>query len=433
MFLPSPDAPRMPISRCAPLAALAILLLPQPAPVRAAPVDRCEVVGAARLEVDRQGGMIPLPGLADDGGSVTAVAVCGGRAAGVAWEVTGRQTVREGGDDRRALRLTRLSRSVPLDDAWSLTVGKTPRGWGVGYAAQPLDFLGQSRRPGDLEDRYHEREASVLAALDYTAGAVGYSLIVADTRQSREPQLQVIALAERQVGATHLVAVAQKPERMAPGLGGGFSSVIGAALELHGSAFFRQGSEHPVHRALLDNRPAFFGPSTFFAAGETPVGPWRRDSGRVYARWVVGGQWTHETGLNVVAEWLHDGARLSGAEWSRLRALTRFHASGAALGVPPAGVEGNLRHDARLLAPDGAMRDTAFLRLSRPFDGWDGEVRALVNAVDFSSALGLRVTVPLRGAARVWLDAAATVGRPGSEFGEVPAAGAITLATSITF
>lgn len=415
------------MSRHAFLAALALCLLLHPVPGRAASVDRCEVVGAATVDVARQGDMVPLTGLADDGSSVAAVAMCGGRAGGVTWEVTAQQTVREGGDDRRSLRLTRLSRSIHLDDAWRLTVGKTPRGWDVGYAAQPLDFLGQSRRLGDLEDRYHEREASVLAALDYSTGEAGYSLIVADDRQDEDRQLQVIALAERQVGATQLLGVVQKPEKQPLGVGGGFSTVVGAALELHGSAFFRQGSAHPVHRSLLDNQPAFF------RAGDEPVGAWRRESGRVFPRWVVGGQWTHESGLNVVAEWVHDGAKLSGAEWSRLRSLTRFHALGARLGVPSAGVDGNLRHDARVLSPDGAMRDYAFVRLSRPFNGWDGEVRGLVNMVDFSTALGLRVTIPVGPAARVWLDASANVGRTGSEFGEVPAVGAITLATSITF
>lgn len=415
------------MSRRAALAAIALAVLVPSTSAPAAPVDGCEIVGAATLAAERRSALVPVPGLAEDGASATAVAVCGGSVAGAAWEVTGRQSGREGGDDRRALRLTRLSRSVPLDDAWSVTVGKTPRGWDVGYAAQPLDVLGQSRRLGDLEDRLHEREHSVLAALDYSTGNAAFSLIVADDRQAGVAQGQLIALAERQIGPTRLLGVAQKPETQPPGIGGGFSSVVGAALELHGSAFVRQGSVHPVHRSLVDDRPAFFAP------GEDPVGAWRHDSGRLYARWVVGGQWTHASGLNVLAEWLHDGARLSRREWGQLRSLARFHASGAALGVPPEGVAGNLRHDARLLSPDGAMRDYAFVRLSRPFEGWDGEVRALVNAVDLSTAFGLRLTVPVHATARLWLDASATAGRPGSEFGEVPAAGTVTLATSITF
>lgn len=415
--------------RFLPLAlALVLTLLPS---LAAAVEPQCEAIAAVRADTERRTAMAPLSGLAEDGASLLGVGVCAGRTAAATWEVTARQDMREGGEDRRALRVTRLSRRFHLDDAWSLTLGKEARGWDVGYAAQPLDVLGQAPLGGGLEDRLHEREASVLVALDGALGDSGFSLIVADDRRDPASAAQIIALAERQIGQAHVLALVQKPERQSPGAGAAVSTVVGAALELHASAFVRRGSDRPIHRALLDGRPAFFGP------GATPVADWRRDDGTLFAQGVAGGQWTAESGLNVVAEWIHDGAKLSRSQWARLRALTRFHANGAALGVPPAGVTGNLRDDARMLSPGGAMRDYAFVRLSQPFDGWDGEVRALVNAADGSAALGLRVTVPLaglgNGAARLWVDATTTAGRAGSEFGEVPAAQSLTVATSIPF
>lgn len=343
------------------------------------------------------------------------------------WQLRADEIRSEGGGERHALALRHLYRRIEVDDSWSVTLGKAARGWDFGYAAQPLDFLGDPRDVNDVEDRFHLRKASVFGGVDYASGNSTYGLVIGEYRQTGDNQPQVIATAETQFGATHVLAVAQKPEEQPPGIGAGFSTVVGQSLELHGSAFFRQGTARKIHRSLLDGR------KTFYRKGDDPIADWRAASTRWFPRWVTGGQWTAESGLNVVTEWLHDESGLSRDQWSLLRDLADFHAAGASLGLPGDAIEGNLRNDARTLSLGGSMRDYVFLRLALPFGGMDGELRTLVNAADLSTSWGIRLTWPFGQGARLWLDASLNAGRTGTEFNEVPAARAAVLATSVNF
>jgi len=88
--------------------------------------------------------------------------------------------------------------------------------------------------------------------------------------------------------------------------------------------------------------------------------------------------------------------------------------------VPPQAIAGNLGFDAASLSRGGTMREYVFLRLAQPFGQVDAEVNSLVNAFDVSAALGTRITYKASPRLQLWVDARWSVGRSGTEFGEVP-------------
>lgn len=384
---------------------------------------RCEAIATATDRAERTG-MFRVSGLAADRGwSKRAVGLCGGAVEEVVWRGRAEAALDPDGHERHRIELRHLYRSFAVEEGWTATLGKAPRGWDVGYAAQPIDFLGDRKSVRDPEDRLGERKASAFAALDHTAGPWSAFAVFGEYRLAGDRRPQFILSAERNFGALHAQAITQAPRGEPPGLGGAVTQVIGQALELHASGFVRQGNDRPVHQGVVADEGF-----RLFRRGEQPVAAWQADDGRLFPRWVAGGQWTSEDGLNLVAEWVHDRRGLSRSQWHRLAALTDLHAA-----APPAAADGNLRFDASSLWPAGTMRDYAFLRAAKSVAGVDAEARALVNLADGSADLGLRLTLPILERFRLWLDLDAAVGRPRSEFGSVPGAATALLAASATF
>ena len=289
------------------------------------------------------------------------------------------------------------------------------RGWDPGYIAQPLDFLGQPKNVRDLEDRLSERQASVFVELGRNTTEWSTSFIIGENRMYAEPQGQAIIVVEKNFNGTNMLLVTQKTFDQPAGIGSGMSTVIGEGLELHGSFFTRRGTRRPIHLSLLNYDFKFYGPNEF------PVSDYRLHDDHWYSQWVIGGQWTVPSGLNVLLEWTHDESGLSPAQWDELVALTQFHANGASLGVPSAAVSGNLAYDADTLSRNGgSMQDYLFVRFSYPLQSLEFEISSLINTYDQSHSSGIRITYKPAQRWQTWIDMRWNQGDTGTEFGEVP-------------
>ncbi len=390
-------------------------------PVTAAPPLVCEAFVAPNM-VHERSNMFRVDGLSDpDGAAVEGGALCGGTFEGWNWQVRGAVTYEDGDWDPDPT-IRRLSHAFEIDDQWTFTIGKEPRGWDGAYVAQPLDFLGDVKDYVDIKDRLGELEPSILAAVDYFGEDWTLSAVVGENRTYDQKRVQMILTAERNLGGTNVQALLQKTPEQPLGLGGGLSSVIGQSLELHFSVFARQGTARPIHRSLVD------GDFRFFPSANNPIGAHRINDDKWYPRWVTGGQWTAVSGLNFLAEWMHDQRGLNSTQWNRLKRLTDFHASGNAFGVSGEAIDGNLRYDAASIRVGGNMRDYLFLRASYPVEQWEFEANALTNLHDASVSSGLRVTREIRDDLIAWLELRANLGRDGTEFGEVPTGHSVFLA-----
>jgi hypothetical protein len=352
--------------------------------------------------------------------------LCDGAHFGWNWQV--RAAAREQWDTSNSdssdyeIVLRQAYRTFDLGDQWTLTAGRKLRGWDTGYSAQPIDFLGEKKNSADLEDRLSERTPSVFLAFDHIGDDWTNSVIFAENRLYEKKRPQILLTAETNRHGTNLQLILQKTSDQPWGGGGGASTVIGKALELHGSFFGRRGTARPIHLSLINDDFRFYGP------GENPVSEHRLHDGTWYPQWVVGGQWTAESGLNLLMEWTHDSSGLTPEKWRQLLALSGFHAGGAAFGVPPAGIRGNVAFDAATLSRvGGTMQDYAFARAVYPFTQFDAEAYALINAYDRSSAAGVRFTYKVSRRFQSWLDLRWNRGHDGTEFGEVPVARSMLL------
>ena len=388
---------------------------------------RCEAIGVARDNHARPGSFRVGDLIAQSGPSGEGIGLCGGTVEGLVWEVRADGFAQTSGYATDRLYLRQLYRRFPLAEDWAVTVGRGLRGWDVGYVAQPVDFLGQSKNIYDLEDRFSERKTSAYAALDHFVDDWTLTGTLGQYRLYDRSLPEAIFTAETDIDGTHLLLITQKTRYQPAGGGGAISSVIGQALELHASGFARQGTDRPIHLSLINDE------SRFFPAGDNPVAAWRLHDARWYPRWVVGGQWTDDSGLNLMAEWTHDASGLTKNQWTQLMALTDFHANGARFGVPAAGIAGNLKDDAATLGQNGSMQDYLLLRVDYPLIWLETELRSLINLQDGSTSWGLRLTHNLSDNMRAWLQFDCNLGGGRSEFAQVPLGHDGLLAVSVIF
>lgn len=397
------------------------------APAHAEDELHCQAIGVAennhaRATTFRTNGLIDRPG-----NSLEGIGICGGTVERFVWEVRASGFGQDDGYATDALYLRQLYRRFEINEDWGLTAGRGLRAWDVGYVAQPTDFLGSGKSIYDLEDRLSQRRTSTFAALDHFVDGWTLNAIVGQYHGFDRSLPQAILSADADIKGTHMTLLGQKTRYQPVGVGADISSVIGQSLELHASGFARQGTDRPIHQSLLDND------FRFYPSGSTPVSSWRRDDERWYPRWVVGGQWTDDSGLNLMLEWKYDASGLSKSQWNRLMSLTDFHANGGQLGVSSSAINGNLKNDAATMQSNGTMRSYLFLRAAYPQEWLESEIHTLINLADGSSNWGVRFTHNLTDSVKSWIEFNANVGSGHQEFAQVPLARNVLLALSTTF
>jgi ABC-type phosphate/phosphonate transport system substrate-binding protein len=119
------------------------------------------------------------------------------------------------------------------------------------------------------------------------------------------------------------------------------------------------------------------------ATGLSVSNPWQPATVRRVAQALLGGTWTHQSQLSLLAEAWWDGSALSGADWARWRQRNRLLADLPARGAPAAAAAGNLAWQLSAFSTSPSLRrGNIFVRLSWEHEGWQPTLDVLYTPQD---------------------------------------------------
>lgn len=258
---------------------------------------------------------------------------------------------------------------------WS--AGKKVVSWDVGYAFRPNDVVQQEARrtlaPATLEGR-------PLLMLEHFTASTAYSVVWVNPTQHRaatgvnEPALA--ARAYHRAGAVDWHGFARHGVRTGASLGAAASWVASDALELHASARHFQRSD-----GLAWGAPAAASSSALLAAN-----PWGHSPGGQGHQVLVGGTWTAENQVSLLAEAWHDGTALPKAAWQQWASRNQALGTLAGQGAPATAVAGNLAWQSGAFNASGASaslhRQNLYARLSWTHEAWQPALDVLYHPAD---------------------------------------------------
>lgn len=254
--------------------------------------------------------------------------------------------------------------------AWQYSAGKKIVAWDVGYGFRPNDMVQQeARRP--LVSRTLEGRA-LLMAEHFSASRAWSFVLVNPTKPAEQAGEQEPALAARlyqRDGAMDWHGFARLGSHTGASVGGAVSWVATDALELHSSLRF---SERVDSKAIDPN-----------ASGLVSSNPWRASTVQDVTQLLVGGTWTNEHQLSLLAEAWWDGTAPDDAQWDAWGRRNAQLARLASLGAPAAAVAGNLAWQAEAFSASPSLRrGNVFLRLSWQMDVWQPALDMLYTPAD---------------------------------------------------
>ncbi len=285
----------------------------------------------------------------------------------------------EGGPTSSSATLNELygSAAVPgTADAWHVSLGKKVVGWDVGYGWRPSDVVQQEPRRQLLATT---PEGRPLAALEYFGAETAWTLVWvnphhlhAGFERSTGSEESALALrAYHRAGTLDLHGFARWGEHTHGSLGAALAWVASESTELHASWRF------------ASRRDGWHGSAP---ADATPLraNPWQVATLGSAAQWLLGGTWTNEAQLSVLAEAWHDGSAPSDAEWDawqrRTDALARAGAAGPA--SLRTAFAANLAWQATPWQAQNLRRDNLFLRVTWQHEAWQPALDLLYTPAD---------------------------------------------------
>ena len=265
---------------------------------------------------------------------------------------------------------------------WQWSLGKKVVSWDVGYAFRPNDVVQQEVRRSLAPATLTGRPLAMLERFDAdTAWSLvwvnpGRSRALADIGQSgHEPALA--ARVYRRAGEADWHGFARWGRRTGGSVGAAVSWVASDALELHASA------RHFAHfDALASADTASAAPP---GTALRTANPWQPTLGGAGQQVLVGGTWTHESQLSLLAEAWYDGTALSKAQWQQWATRNQGLPAWGTLGVPANAVAGNLAWQGSAFsatATGSLHRQNLYARLSWTHEAWQPALDVLYHPAD---------------------------------------------------
>lgn len=284
--------------------------------------------------------------------------------------------------------LRELFFDIPLTDKVDVTVGKKILKWGTGYAFNPTGVVEPQRTPSDPSDRLGQNDGRKLIAVNAFSGKSTLTLVyLNDVRfeSSRwiwgKQQFAVRAYTFLNGLDLSLVAHYREGDRLEAGLN--WSYVVGSSLELHGEVLAKKGSSALYHPAVkVDDLKQIY--------SSDPSAPLEENSGRVFGKLLLGGQYTFENGANVAVEFYHNSEGLNKSEWNQWMKFVKFHndIQRGFVAEAPILIElsrYNLLWALQTLSSRGTMSDYLFGRVYYATGNSSFEILGLFNILDASA------------------------------------------------
>jgi len=281
-----------------------------------------------------------------------------------------------------------LAYDFSLTENLDITIGKKILKWGTGYAFNPTGVIEPPRSPSDPSDRLNRNEGKNLAAVNFFFGKNSFTFVyVNDSRieswKVKEGIHEFAFRAYTFLNGIDLSWVLHYKQGDRLEAGANWSYVIGDDLELHGEVLGKKGSSMPYHQILaMENIDTIF--------NSYPYSSFYTNSGRIFYKLVLGGQFTFENGLNVALEYYRNTEGISTLEWNQWLKFVKFQNNiqqGAVAVLPELTVPSryNLLWALLTLSPRGTMKDYVFAREYYSSDDWSVEFIQFINAGDASA------------------------------------------------
>ena len=253
---------------------------------------------------------------------------------------------------------------------WQFSAGKKIVGWDVGYGFRPNDVVEQETRRTLLTVTAEGRPLLMAEHFDATTA---WSFVFVnptkprDQRGAEEPALA--ARVYRRDGAIDWHGFARVGTHTGASAGAALAWVAGDSLELHASARVLARAD-----TLTSDAPT---PSLLRA------NPWQAASTDRTAQLLIGGTWTNESQLSLLAEAWWDGTALSNAQWDAWTARNRSLVALVGTPAPASAITGNLAWQTNAFnASANLRRSNLFARLSWQHDKWQPAFDVLLTPAD---------------------------------------------------
>ena len=253
---------------------------------------------------------------------------------------------------------------------WQLSAGKRIVAWDVGYGFRPNDVVEQETRRTLLSVTPEGRP--LLMAEHFDASTAWSFVLVNPTKPRDETGANEPALAARvyqRDGSIDWHGFARYGAHTGASIGAATAWVASDAVELHGSL------------RLLARADTLASDTT--GAALLRSNPWQAARTGGTGQALVGGTWTNEAQLSLLAEAWWDGTALSDAQWDDWATRNRGLAALVGTPAPTGAVAGNLAWQASAFNASTSLRRTnLFARLSWQHDKWQPALDVLFTPAD---------------------------------------------------
>jgi len=242
---------------------------------------------------------------------------------------------------------------------WHVSAGRKILSWDVGYAFRPNDTVQREERR-TLVDSFQQGRP-LLQAETFDADSAWSAVWVNPGHGAQALGAEEEALAlryYRHAGSADWHGFARWGRAEHLSLGAAVSWVASDAVELHGSA--RVAQQASVWRL----------PGT--APLVNTASPWQREMQTPSAQWLLGGTWTNEAQLSVIAEVWWDAQAMSGAQWREWHTRNQT-LQALATQAPPAlqsAIAGQLAWQSQAWSNSSLRRSNVYARLSWTTGAW---------------------------------------------------------------
>jgi len=247
-------------------------------------------------------------------------------------------------------------------------------------------------------------EGRPLLMLEHFTASTAYSLVWVNPTKPREAtgvnEPALAARVYRRAGEVDWHAFARHGARTGNSVGAAASWVASDALELHASA------RHFRHSDGL----AWASPVAPSSGALLATNPWGPHTGGHGHQVLVGGTWTAENQVSLLAEAWHDGSAPPRAAWQHWASRQQALGALASGGAPAAAVAGNLAWQSSAFSASGASaslhRQNLYARLSWTHEAWQPAIDVLYHPADGGRMLTANLVwqgdrVKLEGGVRV--------------------------------
>jgi len=289
---------------------------------------------------------------------------------------------------------------------WQWSVGKKVVSWDVGYAFRPNDVVQQEVRRGLAPVTLTGRP---LVMLEHFDADTAWSVVGVNPTQSKAlagigqsgDEAALAARVYQRAGEADWHGFARWGRRTGGSVGAAVSWVASDALELHASV---RHFSHVDALAVADTTSSA-PPGTALRTHT----PWQAALMGAGQQLLVGGTWTSENQISLLAEAWYDGAALSKTQWTQWQARNQGLPAWRALGAPAGAVAGNLawQGSAFSAATTGSLhRQNLYARLSWTHEAWQPALDVLYHPADGGRMLTANLVwqgdrVKLEGGVRV--------------------------------